>query len=45
VIASGVAVTEVDREPFARAARPVVDALLAADDEQRELHRLVMDLA
>ena len=45
VIASGVAVTEVDREPFALAARPVVDALLAADDEQRALHGLVMDLA
>jgi len=45
VVASGVAVTEVDRDAFARAAAPVVERLVASDDGQRELHRLVLDLA
>ena len=45
VVASGVAVTEVDRDAFARAAAPVVEQLIASDDGQRELHRLIMDLA
>ncbi|HET7843616.1 MAG TPA: TRAP transporter substrate-binding protein [Xanthomonadales bacterium] len=45
VVAAGVEVSEADRDAFARAAAPVVDRLVASDDEQRELHRLVTELA
>lgn len=45
VIASGVAVNEVDREAFRRAAAPVLDALTQGDEQQAKLHRQIRALA
>lgn len=45
VVESGVSVTEVDREAFARAAAPVVERLIAGDAGQRALHEAIRGLA